>query len=319
MSEVKVRGMRGADLGEIMRIAEAALPADPMTPETFACRVFLDQNYDQRGCVVAEIGDGVIAGFAAGHVRRHPIEDMPDDSDRSWIPLFAVHPGYRRRGIATQMFDALEGWFHSEGKLSTLIGPYTPNWWTPGVDVNAYPEALEFLAGRGYREVMRPLSMDSNLLNYRRPEWIQQREEALTREGVRFQTVRLEELPDLFSFLKREFPGDWQRHVRQTCLAVVRSGCEAVSRVRIALEASDEVVGFSHYDGERFGPFGTASRVRGRGIGAVLLAQTVEAMRAEGRHTAFFLWTEDKAAKLYAEAGFRESRRFSLMKKDYPE
>jgi hypothetical protein len=39
-------------------------------------------------------------------------------------------------------------------------------------------------------------------------------------------------------------------------------------------------------------------------------------MRNTGLHNAFFLSTDDKAAKLYAQAGFLESRRYALMKKE---
>lgn len=317
MSQITIRGMDGADLGAIVRIARISLPADPVTPEGFARKVFLDQNFDRRGCLVAEDPVAGVVGFVVGHIRKHPIEDMPDDSKRSWIPLFAVHPEHQHRGVGSRLFEAVENWFQTEKKEATLIGPYTPNWWTPGVDVNAYTDALGFLSRRGYVEAMRPLSMDAPLISYVRPAWITERHEKLLKEGVRFEVASLEVLPALFDFLLREFPGDWQRHVREVCNQTLASGNSVIRRVRVAIEGTEEVVGFTHHDGERFGPFGTARAVRGRGIGAALLAQTIEDMRAQGLHAAYFMWTDDTAARLYSEVGFRESRRFSLMKKDW--
>ena len=43
----------------------------------------------------------------------------------------------------------------------------------------------------------------------------------------------------------------------------------------------------------------------------------LRAMREEGFCTAWFLWSDDRtAARLYASAGFREVRRFALLRKE---
>ena len=62
-----VRGMRGSDLAGVCDVARAALVADPVTPELFARKVFLDLNFDPRGSVVAESG-GRVAAFLTGFV-----------------------------------------------------------------------------------------------------------------------------------------------------------------------------------------------------------------------------------------------------------
>ena len=314
MAEWTVRGMRGDDLADIVEVARLSLPADPVSPEIFARRVFLDQNFSPATALVAERG-GHVEGFVTGFVRRYPVEDMPDDSSRSWITLFAVRPGSRRRGAATALFDRLEETLREMGKTTVLVGPYVPNWWVPGVDEREYPQAVGFLKARGYAEVARPLSMDSDLVAYRRPPWVSEKESALREAGVCFRDFRPEIIPALFEFLKREFPGDWQRHLRSTCQRILQ-GESSPRQVQVAVE-DGRVVGFAHYEGERFGPFGTAAALRGKGIGAVLLCRTIEAMRETGLHNAYFLWTSDDSARLYASAaGFRESRRFVLMKKE---
>lgn len=310
----EVRSVRGEDLSGICRIIDAALPADPTPPELFAQRVFLDQNFDPEGVLVAETPEGV-AGFVVSMVRRHRIEDMADDFDKSWVPMFAVHPAFQRRGIASALFEAVEQRVRALGKKEAQIGPYIPNWWTPGVDVAAYPGAIEFLKGRGYVEAVRPLSMDSNLVTYRRPQWIAERQESLEAAGVVFERLRPELVPGLFAFLRAEFPGDWQRHLRQTCNKIL-SGAASTGQINVVHE-NGRILGFAHSENERFGPFGTAAAERGRGLGAVLLCLQLEFMRGQGLHDAFFLWTSDSTAKLYSEAGFRETRRFALMKKSF--
>lgn len=306
--------MQGEDLGAISRIIRESLHADDIPAEEFALKVFLDQNYSGDTCLVAEFGNQVI-GFLAGFVRRYPIEDMPSNADRSWITLFAVDPQFRRQGVATALFERAEQAFRKAERSSTLVGPYTPNWWTPGVDEAAYPEAIRFLAGRGYELVTRPLSMRSDLNLYTRPAWVAEKLKTLQSEGYAYSSFSPECIPALFGFLKEEFPGDWQRHLRETAGKILKG--DADPRQIHVVERNGAVQGFSHFEGERFGPFGTAASMRGKGLGVTLLCITVEAMKQCGAKGAFFMWTSDQSARIYSVAGFRESRRFSLMKKDY--
>ena len=39
-------------------------------------------------------------------------------------------------------------------------------------------------------------------------------------------------------------------------------------------------------------------------------------MRAQGFHSAWFLWTSDRTAKLYGQHGFAEVRRFVMMSQE---
>jgi hypothetical protein len=45
--------------------------------------------------------------------------------------------------------------------------------------------------------------------------------------------------------------------------------------------------------------------------------ETLNAQRLAGFRTAWFLWSDDKtASRLYSAAGFKEVRRFALLKKE---
>ena len=67
--------------------------------------------------------------------------------------------------------------------------------------------------------------------------------------------------------------------------------------------------------GEHFGPFGVDEEYRSKGIGAVLLRETLLEMRARNIHRAFFLWTSEKASRLYTRFGFRTKRKFTVFEK----
>jgi mycothiol synthase len=77
-----------------------------------------------------------------------------------------------------------------------------------------------------------------------------------------------------------------------------------------------EVLGFSHHEAERFGPIGVAATERGKGIGHVLMYETLRAQQLAGLRIAWFLWSDDATAeRIYSAAGFKVTRRFALLKK----
>src|SRR5204862_7127446 len=118
------------------------------------------------------------------------------------------------------------------------------------VDVNAYAGALAFFKKHGYAEVYRPLAMQTPLWKSSTPQWVRQRRQKLAAEG----TVILQYTPaltlPLLDFASKEFPGDWVRVVRETAAKIVAG--DSPTRLLMAMDKG-HVVGFSHYENERFG------------------------------------------------------------------
>lgn len=314
MSEkIDIRPFAPADVYEVVGLLNRCLAADPITIDTFQRKVLLDPNFDTRGAPVARAGSEVV-GFALGIRRRFRLEDAALDFDRSWITLMAVDERFRRRGIATSLVREVEAYFALGDCAAAYVSSYAPNYFIPGVDVAAYPEAMEFFKSVGFEEVYRPLAMDANLVSLRTPVWVREKEASL-RGQVTVETYRPDLALPLLDFVKSEFPGDWQRFAREAA-AKVTLGEFRPDNIWIAHEHG-RVIGYCQHDNAgRFGPFGVSATERGRGIGAVLLFNCLHAMRANGLHNAWLLWTDDKVARLYAAAGFVETRRFALLKKD---
>lgn len=309
---VQIRPYENEDLSAVVTLLNRCMTADPMTSEVFQRKVLLDPNFDPRGALIASVGDEVV-GFALGMVRRFQIEDSAPDFDRSWITLIGVDERCRRQGIATRMVQQLEELFISRNCTTTFVSSYAPNYFIPGVDVNAYPAALEFFKAVGYSEVYRPLSMDANLVHLSTPQWVRDKEADFAQQ-VTIEAFRPELILPLLDFMKAEFPGDWQRFAREA-MTKITLGEFRPDNVWIAHE-DGKVIGYCQHDNAgRFGPFGVKSSERGRGVGASLLFKCLNSMASKGLHDAWFLWTDDKVARLYAEAGFTESRRFALLKK----
>jgi len=315
MPDFTIAPYAGEDFYEVVELLSQCLHADPMTAALFTRKVLLDPNFDPEGAPVARVGDEIV-GYLLAVKRQRPLENGPDDSDRGWITLFGVSPGHRRRGIGTALLGHGLEYLRSQRCKAAAVSPYTPNYWTPGVDEAAYPEAVAFLEENGFRAVSRPISMDTQLVGgWSAPDWLRERESALEESGVTIDTFDPAHIPALTSFLRAEFPGDWQRYVRETMIDITL-GRRAADDLVVCYDKG-RMIGFSQHEGERFGPFGVSKSERGRGVGAVLLFHTLEIMRRKGHHNAWFLWTDDSTAdRVYRAAGFRETRRYSVMTRD---
>ncbi len=305
------------DIGHFLR---RTLSAEPICQASLACKVYLDPNFDPEGAFVMRDAQTVhkeIGGVALALARRHPLEDGPDDRDRGWITLFAVAPNARRQGVGSRLFDAAEDWLRARGCTSVWISPYAPGYWTPGVDEAAYPDALAFLAQRGYETQYRPLSMQLRLSpDWRVPKRFKIQEMQMHREQVHVGSFWAGDgHARILDFLRREFPGDWQRVFRETLLAIEEER-RSRSNLWYAYQ-NDTVLGVAQHDGERFGPIGVAKDWRGKGLGALLMYRTLESMHERGLHNAWFMWTDDTTAeRLYKPAGFEETRRYAVLRKN---
>jgi mycothiol synthase len=85
------------------------------------------------------------------------------------------------------------------------------------------------------------------------------------------------------------------------------------------LRSAARRLGYCQFEGEHFGPFGVREDCQNQGIGTVLLAHCLQAMRAAGHHNAWVLWTsDDTAAKVYSRFGFTVTRRFAVLRRELP-
>jgi mycothiol synthase len=303
---------------DVTKLLIQTLPTEDIVG-SFARKVLLDPNFDPAGALVAMDGDWAI-GFVLALTRKRPMEDVPMETGRGWITLFAVDRLCRRQGVATALCNAAETWLRAQGCREVWISPYAPGYWMPGVDEAAYPEAIAFLQGRGYTVAYRPLSMALDMEEWRMPESIKAHQAELLRTHVRCEPFQAAWSWHVEEFLRREFPGDWQRYVRETMVDIVKDRRPSAD-LQVAYETEPQtgkctLLGFAQCEGERFGPFGVAAAARGRGIGAVLLHQTLAHMRECGTKHAWFMWTDDvTAARIYCPAGFHETRRYAVMRK----
>ncbi len=312
-ADVVIRPFEPADLPGVAALLGDAMPADPISESRFTRQVLLDPNFKTQGAPVAVRG-GTIVGFGLAIARQQPLENAPPDADRGYITLLAVAPAKQRQGIGAQLLAFAESYLTAQARTTVMVSSYAPGYFIPGVDVNAYAGALQFLKKHGYAEVYRPLAMETSLWNWSIPAWVRERREQLAAEGTIIAPCTPATALPRRDIAPAEYPRDRVRVVREAMTRIVAHG-DSPTRLLVASDRGS-VVGFSHFDNERFGPIGVASSQRGRGVGQVLMFATLQAQREAGFRTAWFLWSDDKtAARIYNGAGFEETRRFALMKK----
>jgi GNAT superfamily N-acetyltransferase len=309
-SAFTIRPYEPGDEAQLLPVWNAAMWADPIDVAVWRGRYLLDPNFDPRACPVAiDAATGDIVGYLLAFASRTPADRTQSGPD-AWVVGFGVAADHRRRGVGRAMHEHLVAYLRQYGVSRIQYGPYVPTYLTPGVDEAAYPEAIAFLVALGAETQSRPLSMKASLTGYRPNPETADTARKLEGEGVRVRPVEPADILPLLDFLDSHFP-----HWRGDATGVLRElvdGDPGTVTMHVAVDG-DTIVGYAQSRAERFGPFGVNEACRGRGIGAVLLSYTLLAMRARGFHCAWFMWTSDRAAKLYRQHGFEEVRRFSLM------
>jgi len=313
MTDTIICAYRGTDEAALIELWNAATTHDRINESVFRTRVLLDANFNPEGLLVAE-AEGELHGFVLSIVRQVPLFLQGLEPEVGWITAFGVHPQHRRQGIGLQLFDAALTRLSSMGRRRVLISPYTPNYFIPGVDVDAYPDAMEFLQVTGWQIGSMPISMRAELAGFQIPPEIMELERQRTREGITVRPVQSADLPELLPFIARHFGWDWFRFAQEYLLELFGPGSDEICFLVASQKGG--IVGYCQQKRERFGPFGVAEEMRNRGIGRLLLFRCLAAMQAQGFHCAGFLWTGQDAARLYSLAGFKQARQFAVMKKE---
>lgn len=313
---VRLRQYKGGDEKAIVELWNKALPKDAISPLFFRNRVLLDPNFDPAGCFLAEDSAGTLVGFLLALYRKTPLSGTDLEPDNGWITAFYVDPAHRGKGIGRLMFDAAESYLGASGRTNIYISSYAPNYVYPGVDEELYSDAVEFLTHRDYSTLYPAVAMDKNLVGFDVPGDVAALKSKREEEGFFFGNLSTPFLSRTLSFAQDEFGSDWARAIREGLVRGI-----PYDNFLIA-EKEGRIVGFAlfgAYDNvaERFGPFGVDASLRGLGLGKILLYYTLDAMRQNGLHNAWFLWTGEKspAGMLYKRAGFEVTRRFLVMKK----
>ena len=306
----EIRQYEAEDEHDVVALWNLCLPRDEITLNTFRRKIILDSNFDSRGCFVTVAENGIV-GFLLSLSRRYPYFDVGMEKGRGWITTFFVHPEWRRQGYATSMLAQAEQFLARQGVKEIHISDYTPNYFIPGVDLDAYADAHQFLRAKGYAKVQSVYSMGRSIVDFSVPDSMKERIAQLEKIGFSTTVFEPRHILLLLEFLRENYPGDLFR----VALERLRENPEC-DEILVAMK-DGKVVGFSHFMDERFGPFGIDEAYTGRGLGPMLYYSTVEQMRRKGRQNLWLAWTTGRAKDFYHKVGLRVLRRHEIMNKAF--
>ena len=112
---ITVTPARRDDVAAISALETTAFGTDAMTPRQVAR--FLERYPDLL--LVARGGDQEVAGYIIGGGRGNPEFDL--DAPVGWVNSLAVHPHYRRRGVADTLLVALFAALRARGLSRAML------------------------------------------------------------------------------------------------------------------------------------------------------------------------------------------------------
>ncbi len=221
-------------------------------------KIFDEPDFDPQLILTAfEKEDAQPIAFIQGVVKNRGTEKV------GYIKLLCVDSNFRRKGVATKLYNSIEEKFRESGVKKVRVYESYPNYFMPGVDP-FYTEAVCFFKRNGFKKFNDTSNLTADLVSqdFRTGD----EEDKFLREGIICRRAKLKDKEKVLSFIKEKFPA-WEYEV-----------LEAFKNNPVTLflaEVDGEVKAFSAHEANNrgtgwFGPMGTDDSLRGKGIGGIL-------------------------------------------------
>lgn len=299
---------------QVVELWNQTLFADALTTGKFRKQALFDDNFDPQLCDVA-LEDGRVRGFILATRRKFPYLERGLEPARGWINVLFVDKAFQRRGTGSTLLEGAEQKLAVLGAKQITLGAYSPNYFFPGVDCGAYPEARFFFEKHGYKAGEKAFSMKKDIQAYVIPQAALAKKAELEKAGYRFINFDYRYALDLLEFTRAEFGGGWKRNALISMQNNTAEDC-----ILLALNRDDKIVAYCMrmIDGnpQRFGPIGTAAAERNSGTGGVLFDIMQFEMARRGLCQLFFLSTDEPGRRFYERHGVTVFRTFTDYKKE---
>ncbi|MDI6828429.1 MAG: GNAT family N-acetyltransferase [Armatimonadota bacterium] len=242
---------------------------DRLPEDLFHHKILNDPDYSPQLSLMAVESNKPVAFMDA------VVRELNGDQ-RGFLKAWATEIEYRGNGIATALLTQVENEFKKLGIQKVEAGWARPNYFTPGIDANAYTPAIAFLLRRGFERTKISYNMDLTLKG--RTFSDRTLEKRVADQGI---TVRRLNPTEKESFIAWMVEDGWS----QSWQYQVGHACDFKPPTVFIAERDGKYLGFAAYDAVRpgwFGPMGTSQSLRGCGIGGILFLKCMDDMREKG-------------------------------------
>ena len=320
MENILIRTATAGDTSAIRNIYNSICEEDgiyfrQMSDENVGC-VFFGENV-RTVCAVA---DGCTVGFASGTVVA--------EKGTSYITYVGVEKQKRRQNIGSRLLRALEERLACDGikKIDIVFhNPVSLSWYiphtgksadhpcAPGVDADA--PAYPFFGSCGYSEWCRQYSYYLPLKDYREPEDIAQKKQALSAQGINITLYDAGIHTGFYGLFDEINNPGWRNYVfRNLDKPVI---------VAVDTRSNNRVIGYTgpltvQESGRgNFCGIGTSPDYRKKGIGKAVFCEMCKRHAESGAaFMSLYTGSTNPARNIYEAAGFRIVREWANMRKE---
>ena len=308
-----IRTFQNNDVQNVIQLWNATKQEPFMDTRFFLKNILLDMNFDEKGFFIAE-KDGKSVGFCQAIVRRYPVDvGAPAQDECGYINmLVCLSPQDLLGELGQELLRNAETYIRSQGKKEIRVATYSPNYIHPGISVRNV-HALSLLQNSGYVHSYETRAIKADLSTFAPIPDLEKLQKEREQEGFIF--TRLTDnyvLPLLHFNVVHGWIHRYRRLLNETL---------DYEKFRLILHG-EKLVGVAVYgdpysDEGRFGPFGIDAEYQGKGLGKILLYNTLTSMK---EHGICYAWAQSTpcfgaGARVYEKLGFVETDRFIAMAK----
>lgn len=274
---IKIEKFNEKDIPQFAKLSRISMERDSMPDFLFKEKTIQDIDYNPELAFTAFNEANEPVGFIQAVIRDRETEHI------AYIKLFFVAPNFRRKKIGTKLYQEVEQLLRAKGIKKIRLFESYPNYFTPGLDP-FYTEAVCFFERMGYKKFGDTSNLLCSLLDQ---DFNTEAEELkLKEDNIEVSRASKDDLDELLNWIKKNFAG-WKGEILS---------CYENDPISIHIsKLNGRISAFSAYESNNkgtgwFGPMGTDSSMRGKGIGGILLKRCLNDLKKMGFSFATIPW-----------------------------
>lgn len=273
---MEISTYKDEDFNAVLELLNSSKEYDSFSETLLREKLYDDPFWNPQNTFIAKINNNIV-GFMQGVTR------LIRGTKYGYIKLMAVDSDFQRKGIATNIFNKAKVIFEKEKIEIIRIYDVPLNYFMPGIDPR-YTAAICFAQKLGFKHIGDAINMTVNLeeSNWDTEEQIK----TLSKNNIEVTRATNEDKIELFNFISDEW-ALWQNELEMA----YKSQPIAIHIAKL----NGKIKAFSAYDGNNigtgwFGPMGTHTDLRGKGIGKVLLYLCLSDIKKQGLKQSTIPW-----------------------------